>query len=194
MPLPVATMPLRSVTSVKRSAVRPFADSSFRNKPAAGTWNLSDPGSRIPNPECRALNSEHVEIAVVVEVDQRPAGADDFRQEEFPGGTVDMNEVETRLRGRIDKRCRRLSTHRPSRPHRMRTESEQARHVQTSNHGHGRILLLGSRQYAVTLGSEARAAYGPRPTAHGPRPTAYCPVGRCTGSSFVHGTRQGCPL
>jgi hypothetical protein len=42
----------------------------------------------------RALHCEHIEVPVVVKVDQRSAGPDDFRQQELPGGTVDMNEVE----------------------------------------------------------------------------------------------------
>ena len=57
-----------------------------------------------------ALHREQIEVAVVVEVEQRPAGADDLRQQQLTSGAVDVDEVDARLRGDVDERRRRLAT------------------------------------------------------------------------------------
>ena len=45
----------------------------------------------------RSLNREHIEIAVVVVVEDCAAAADDLRQEQLTGGAVDVGEVEARV-------------------------------------------------------------------------------------------------
>ena len=57
----------------------------------------------MPRSEHLPLNEVHVEVAVVVVVEQRDARRDDLGVVEPPGHAVDMDEVETGLLRPIDE-------------------------------------------------------------------------------------------
>ena len=88
IPYPVATMPLRSVTSVKWS--RPAPDRSLRKRRLRGR---ASPAGRTA-PKRTALHREQIEIAVVVVVEERASRPDHLRQQQLSGRAVDVNEVE----------------------------------------------------------------------------------------------------
>ncbi len=54
-------------------------------------------------PEHASLNQVDVEVAVVVVVEERAAGAHDLAEVELPRHAVEMDEVETRGRGQVDE-------------------------------------------------------------------------------------------
>jgi len=50
------------------------------------------------------LHEKHIEIAVIVIVEQRSAAADHFRQQQLALRAVEVSEVETCLRGDVEKK------------------------------------------------------------------------------------------
>ena len=100
-------MPLAFVTSVNRSVRVPSALTvrSLRKSrlPESFDRRVPAPG---PEPIARALHRKEIEVAVVVVVEERSAGSDHFRQQQFTFGAIDVHEVETGLRRHIaERRC-----------------------------------------------------------------------------------------
>ena len=91
-------MPAGRVTSVKRSVRRPSGDTvrSLRNRRQVGR-----PRFRLRRGA--ALDEEDVEVAVVVVVEQRDAGAHHLGQVVLAGRAVDVREHEARRGGRLDE-------------------------------------------------------------------------------------------
>ena len=131
-------MPLRSVTSVNRSArvaVRATAIVAIEAGCRADGPCASPAG---PGLSVDALDDEDVEVAVVVEVEERAAAADHFRQEQLTTRAVDVDEVEAGVAGLVDEERARLLRG-PERCHDEQRQC-QARHESPSS---GRLAPAG---------------------------------------------------
>ena len=105
-------MRARSVTSVNRNAARPKGRPYVVAKQSRAEWTLRWRQCGVDDfpAEHVALNDEDVEVAVVVEVQQRDARRHDFRVVEVAGHAVEVGEVQARFIGAIDEPLRRRAT------------------------------------------------------------------------------------
>jgi len=125
-----------------------------------------------------SLHGEEIQIPVVVVVEERPAGPYHFGEKQFTSGPVDMGEVDAGFNGYVNKDVDGFlgSASERRRQQQVQDEAENVFRLPTRRPSRLHVGILMLRSTLRTLHFHWVAGSG-----------------RCTGSSLVHGVRQGRP-